>query len=109
MFNSVNSILKSHNSTLHSKTRLLKCYVAFPVLSHGVETWARPENRMMMMPYTRMTRISYMHEIANADVLQRTKKEAELVNIGKARKLQYLVVSRGMSTGTVLAQVRRQN
>uniref|UniRef100_A0A8D8SHV0 Craniofacial development protein 2 n=1 Tax=Cacopsylla melanoneura TaxID=428564 RepID=A0A8D8SHV0_9HEMI len=95
VFNSMDSVFKSHNLTLDTKTRLLKCYV-FSVLLYGVETWTLTEattNKLRAFElwlYRRMLRISWIQKITNAEVLRRMNKEAELVNIIKTRKLQYL-------------------
>lgn len=95
VFNNMSSVFKSHNLTLDTKTRLLKCYV-FSVLLYGVEAWTLTEattkklRAFELWLYRRMLRISWTQKITNAEVLNRMNKPAELVNIIKARKLQYL-------------------
>uniref|UniRef100_A0A8D8SUP8 Reverse transcriptase domain-containing protein n=1 Tax=Cacopsylla melanoneura TaxID=428564 RepID=A0A8D8SUP8_9HEMI len=103
----MSSVLKSHNLTLDTKTRLLKCYV-FSVLLYGVETWTLTEattNKLKAFElwlYRRMLRISWTQKITNAEVLNRMNKKAELVNIIKARKLQYLGhIMRNEHIGTI--------
>lgn len=38
VFNTMKGVIKSHNLTMDTKMRLLKCHV-FSVLLYGVETW----------------------------------------------------------------------
>uniref|UniRef100_A0A8D8T8A4 Craniofacial development protein 2 n=1 Tax=Cacopsylla melanoneura TaxID=428564 RepID=A0A8D8T8A4_9HEMI len=94
-FNSMGSVFKSHNLTLDTKMRLLKCYV-FSVLLYGVETWTLTQDTTKKLEafelwlYRRILRLSWTHKVTNKEVLQRMKKEPEIINTVKKRKLQYL-------------------
>uniref|UniRef100_A0A8D8RKC5 Craniofacial development protein 2 n=1 Tax=Cacopsylla melanoneura TaxID=428564 RepID=A0A8D8RKC5_9HEMI len=96
VFNSMDSVFKSHNLTLDTKTRLLKCYV-FSVLLYGVETWTLTEaitNKLRAFElwlYRRMLRISWIQKITNAEVLRRMNKEAgrKILRDEKCKSLLY--------------------
>uniref|UniRef100_A0A8D9EQ38 Craniofacial development protein 2 n=1 Tax=Cacopsylla melanoneura TaxID=428564 RepID=A0A8D9EQ38_9HEMI len=95
IFNSMSAAFKSHNLTLDTKVRLLRCYV-FSVLLYGVETWTLTKdtsNRLEAFElwlYRRILKISWTQKVTNVTVLQRMKKTKELLNTVKCRKLQYL-------------------
>ncbi|KAL1447016.1 hypothetical protein WDU94_015647 [Cyamophila willieti] len=88
-------VFKSHNLTLETKIRLLKCYV-YSVLLYGVETWTLKGETISklqafeMWLYRRILKIPWTDKITNREVLRRMKTNPELINIVKCRKLQYL-------------------
>ncbi|KAI5708046.1 hypothetical protein M8J77_015361 [Diaphorina citri] len=94
-FNKMSKIFKSHDLTISTKVRLLKCYI-FSILLYGVESWTLNENTTKkleafeMWLYRRILKISWIEHVTNEEVLRRMKKERELMNIIKVRKLQYL-------------------
>lgn len=61
-------------------TPVLKCYV-FPTLLYGVEAWttAKRLEAFKLWCYHRMLRISYIHHVTNNTVIQRIKKDLEIV------------------------------
>uniref|UniRef100_A0A8D8WL62 Uncharacterized protein n=1 Tax=Cacopsylla melanoneura TaxID=428564 RepID=A0A8D8WL62_9HEMI len=89
------SVFRSHNLTLETKIRLLKCYV-YSVLLYGVETWTLKGYTISKIQafelwlYRRILKIPWTDKITNKEVLQRMNTTPELVNIVKCRKLQYL-------------------
>lgn len=89
------TLFTSRDLTLDTKVRLLRCYV-FSVLLYGVETWTLTEasckklEAFEMWLYRRMLRISWKQKKTNHEVLQRMKKETEIMKTVKIRKLQYL-------------------
>uniref|UniRef100_A0A8D8YBA7 Craniofacial development protein 2 n=3 Tax=Cacopsylla melanoneura TaxID=428564 RepID=A0A8D8YBA7_9HEMI len=94
-FNEMSAVFKSHNLTLETKIRLIRCYV-YSVLLYGVETWtlkeettAKPQAFEFWL-YRRILKISWTQRVTNVEVLRRMKKSKELMNIVKTRKLQYL-------------------
>lgn len=94
-FNRMSALFKSHNLTLETKVRLLRCYV-FSVLLYGAESWTLNEtttkklNAFEMWLYRRILKIPWTAKISNIEVLRTMKKDLELMNIIKARKLEYL-------------------
>ncbi|KAL1458712.1 hypothetical protein WDU94_008838 [Cyamophila willieti] len=95
VFNRMRSAFTNHHLTLHTKVRLLRCYV-FSVLLYGVETWtvnkettARLEAFELWL-YRRILKISWTQKVTNAEVLSRMRKKPEIVNTVKCRKLEYL-------------------
>uniref|UniRef100_A0A8D9DVR2 Craniofacial development protein 2 n=1 Tax=Cacopsylla melanoneura TaxID=428564 RepID=A0A8D9DVR2_9HEMI len=88
-------ILSSHDLSLDTRVRLLKCYV-FPILLYGVEAWTlnkECEDRLQafeMWAYRRILRISWTDRVTNVNVLRRMGKEVEIINEVKKRKLTYL-------------------
>uniref|UniRef100_A0A8D9AW28 Reverse transcriptase domain-containing protein n=1 Tax=Cacopsylla melanoneura TaxID=428564 RepID=A0A8D9AW28_9HEMI len=93
--NRMGAVFKSHNLTLDTKMRLLRCYV-FSVLFYGVESWTLNEtisnklNAFEMWLYRRILKIPWTARITNENVLKRMNKNKEIMNTVKARKLQYL-------------------
>lgn len=94
-FNQMSAVFKSHDLTLETKIRLLRCYV-YSVLLYGVETWTmrdETEKRLEAFElwlYRRILKISWTEKITNVEVLKRMNTKPELLNIVKCRKLQYL-------------------
>lgn len=94
-FNKMNKIFKSHDLTIETKVKLLKCYI-FSILLYGVESWTLNKKLIKkieaceMWLYRRVLRISWTEHTTNEEVLKRMKKDKELVKIVKVRKLQYL-------------------
>uniref|UniRef100_A0A8D8WXP6 Uncharacterized protein n=1 Tax=Cacopsylla melanoneura TaxID=428564 RepID=A0A8D8WXP6_9HEMI len=96
--NRMGAVFKSHNLTLDTKMRLLRCYV-FSVLFYGVESWTLNEtisnklNAFEMWLYRRILKIPWTARITNENVLKRMNKNKEIMNTVKARKLQYTLVT----------------
>uniref|UniRef100_A0A8D8Q4X5 Craniofacial development protein 2 n=1 Tax=Cacopsylla melanoneura TaxID=428564 RepID=A0A8D8Q4X5_9HEMI len=94
-FNKMGNLFRSHDISLQTKERLLKCYI-FSVLLYGVEAWTLNEETIgkieafEMWMYRRILRISWTEHITNEEVLRRMGKKRELMSIVKIRKLQYL-------------------
>uniref|UniRef100_A0A8D8XEP5 Craniofacial development protein 2 n=1 Tax=Cacopsylla melanoneura TaxID=428564 RepID=A0A8D8XEP5_9HEMI len=94
-FNEMSAVFKSHNLTLETKIRLIRCYV-YSVLLYGVETWTLKEETTAKLQafefwlYRRILKISWKEKVTNIEVLRRMKMPPCLVNIVKCRKLQYL-------------------
>lgn len=95
VFNQMSTIFKSHNISLETKMRHLRCYV-FTVLLYGIESWTLTEattkklEAFEMWIYRRMLKISWTARITNKEVLRRMKKELEILYTIKRRKLEYL-------------------
>ncbi|CAG9832895.1 unnamed protein product [Diabrotica balteata] len=91
----MSAIFKSHNISLDTKMRHLRCYV-FSVLLYGAEAWTLTDTTIKkleafkMWLYRRMLRISWTARITNKEVLGKMKKEPEIVFTIKRIKLQYL-------------------
>ena len=87
-------ILCGHELTMCLRMRILRCYV-FSVLMYGVESWTLSEAALKkleafeMWCYRRMLRISWTDKVRNETVLQRMKKEKEVLRTIKVRKLAY--------------------
>lgn len=85
----------SHDLTLDTKIRLLRCYV-FAVLLYGVESWTLTKettNRLEAFElwlYRRILKIPWTDKVTNNEVMRRMQKNKELINTVKCRKLQYL-------------------
>lgn len=94
-YNKMSKLFRSHDLTLETKMRLLRCYI-FSILLYGTESWTLNENTSKkieafeMRLYRRMMRISWTEHITNEEVLRRMNKQKEIVNTIKIRKLQYL-------------------
>uniref|UniRef100_A0A8D8W5N2 Craniofacial development protein 2 n=2 Tax=Cacopsylla melanoneura TaxID=428564 RepID=A0A8D8W5N2_9HEMI len=95
VFNQMSAVFKTHNLNLDTKMRILRCYV-FSVLLYGVESWTLNEaiskklNAFEMWLYRRMLKIPWTDKVTNVEVLRRMKKEQEIMNTIKCRKMQYL-------------------
>uniref|UniRef100_A0A8D8SXR8 Craniofacial development protein 2 n=1 Tax=Cacopsylla melanoneura TaxID=428564 RepID=A0A8D8SXR8_9HEMI len=94
-FNNMSKLFKTHNLTVEMKMRLLRCYI-FSIMLYGIESWtltgattSRLEAFEMWI-YRRILRISWMDRITNESVLQRMKKDKEIMHTIKRRKLEYL-------------------
>ncbi|CAG9839538.1 unnamed protein product [Diabrotica balteata] len=91
----MNSVIESHDLTLETKIRLLKCYV-YSVLRYGVETWTLKAKTLLKLQafelwlYRRILKIPFMDKVTNEEVLWRMNTTVDLVNIVNGRKLQYL-------------------
>jgi Reverse transcriptase (RNA-dependent DNA polymerase) len=95
VFNKMSAIFKSHHLSLETKIRHLRCYV-FSVLLYGVESWTLTEattkklEAFEMWLYRRILKIPWTAHTTNKEVLQRMKKDQEIVYTIKRRKLEYL-------------------
>lgn len=95
VFNKMSAIFKSHDLTITSKIRFLRCYV-FSVLLYGAESWTltnTTEKRLEAFElwlYRRILRVSWIERITNDEILQRMEKDREILTTIKTRKLQYL-------------------
>ena len=84
VFNKMSAIFKSHNISLETKIRHLRCYV-FSVLFYGVEAWTLTEattkklGAFRMWLYRRMLKISWTAHVTNIEVLRRIKKDLEVM------------------------------
>ena len=93
-FNRMKAILCSGKLGIEIRTRVLRCYV-FSVLLYGVEAWTitdATEKRLAsfeMWCYRRMWKISWTQHVTNKETLRRMKKETEILNTIKERKMSY--------------------
>uniref|UniRef100_A0A8D8UV31 Uncharacterized protein n=1 Tax=Cacopsylla melanoneura TaxID=428564 RepID=A0A8D8UV31_9HEMI len=91
----MSKVFKSHDLSLETKIRLLRCYV-YSVLLYGVETWTMKDETEKKLEafelwlYRRILKISWTQKITNTEVLRRMNTKPELLKIVKCRKLQYL-------------------
>jgi len=91
-FNKMRAFFKSHNLSLKSKMRHIRCYV-FSILLYGVKSWTLNDvitkkiEAFELWLYRRILKIPWTARITNAEVLKRMKKDTELVNAIKIRKL----------------------
>lgn len=90
---------------LDLRTRMLRGYV-FSTLLYGMEAWTVKQNDMKkleafeMWCYRRILKISWTDKVTNIKVLERMKKELEIIHTIKRRKLEYLGhVTRGERYG----------
>lgn len=85
----------SRDIELGIRMRMLRCYV-FSVLLYGAETWTLKKMHLdklqafEMWCYRGMWRIPWTDRITNDEVLNGMRKECEVINSIKKRKLQYL-------------------
>lgn len=86
-FSKMRNLFTSHHITLHTKIRLLRSYV-FSILFFGVEAWTLTEATTKKLEA--YTVEPWADHVTDDEVLSRRGKETEVVNTGKARKLQYL-------------------
>uniref|UniRef100_A0A8D8SH15 Craniofacial development protein 2 n=1 Tax=Cacopsylla melanoneura TaxID=428564 RepID=A0A8D8SH15_9HEMI len=110
-FNRMSTFFKTHNLSLDIKVRLLRCYI-FSVLLYGVESWTLNEdtikklNAFEMWLYRRILKIPWTARVRNEEVLRRMKKDLEIMNTIKVRKLQYLGhIMRNESRYTLLQSI----
>lgn len=95
VFFKMKQLFTNPHLNLQLRLRMIKCYV-IPVLMYGLESWTINKISMKklqsfeMWIFRRALRISWTKKIANEEVLRRVKRERELVNVIKARKLEYL-------------------
>lgn len=95
VFNKMRGVFCTKELSLHLKIRLLRCYV-FSVLFYGMEAWTLKKNMTDRMEafelwaYRRILKISWVQKVTNDEVMRRMKKEREIINTMKIRKLQYL-------------------
>lgn len=82
--NRMRKVLCSMKTNLQLRTRTLKCYV-FLTLMYGEETWNLTDatckrlEAFEMLCYRRMLWISWRHHVTNPTVLQRMRKEKEII------------------------------
>ena len=75
----MSSLFKSHDLTINTKMRLLRCYV-FSVLFYGVESWTLTEattkklESFEMWLYRRILSISWTPHITNVEILRKIGK-----------------------------------
>ena len=88
------SLLYCNDLSLDTKMRIVRCYI-FPVLLYGVEAWTLTQaaekkiEAFEMWIYRRILKISYVDHITNVEVMQRMRKEKEILATVKQRKLEY--------------------
>lgn len=94
-FIKMKKLFTSRDINIELRMRMLRCYV-FSTLLYGVEAWTLKKDHMdklrafEMWCYRRMWRIPWTDRITNAEVLNRMRKECEIIDTIKKRKLQYL-------------------
>ncbi|CAG9832989.1 unnamed protein product [Diabrotica balteata] len=94
-FIKLKKLLCNRNLNLEIRTRMLRCYV-ISTLQYGMEAWTIKQseikklNSFEMWCYRRIHGISWTEKVTNIEVLQRTKKECEVIKTVKIRKIQYL-------------------
>lgn len=87
-------LLCNKKFNLMLKLRIMRCYI-FSVLLYGVETWTLTQSTSKkleafeMWCYRRMLKIPWIDKIRNEEVLERLKKEREVLATVKKRKLEY--------------------
>lgn len=83
------------NLSLELKVRMIRCYV-FSDLLYGCESWTldpaieKKLEAFEMYLYRRILRISWMQEITDEEVLNRMRKQRELMLAIKERKMRYI-------------------
>jgi hypothetical protein len=93
-FIKLKNLLCNRNLNLEIRTRKLR-YV-FSTLLYGMEALTIKQseikklNSFEMWCYRRIHRISWTEKVTNIEVLQRMKKECEVIKTVKIRKIQYL-------------------
>lgn len=93
-FFKMRDLLCNREFNLELRIRILRCYI-LSVLFYGVETWTMSQattkkiEAFEMWCYRRMLRISWVDKITNEEVLNRMKKDKELLYTIKKRKLEY--------------------
>jgi len=103
-----NKEIMRRNISLHTKMRLLNCYV-FSILNYGCESWTwnkamlKKVNAFEHWCYRRMLKISWKDKITNKEVLKRVNTNLNFLKSMKKRKLEYAGhVLRGSSGTTHL-------
>ena len=93
MFKKMRNILWNLSLNIHTKIRILKCYVLSTLL-YGAEAWTltdascRRIDTFEMWCYRHILRIPWIHHVLNDTVLQRIGRIEFLQNF-KRRKLEY--------------------
>ena len=93
-FQRIRPLQSGHNLSLELRLRLVRCYV-FTVMLYGMEAWTLTEattNKVQAFEirvYRKILRICWMDKVTNDEVLRRIKKNIELINTIKIRKLSY--------------------
>lgn len=93
-FTSWKPILCNRNLSMHTRKKVLGCYV-WSILLYGCETWTLKTSTINRLEafelwcYRRMLRISWVEHTSNNDVLAMMNTNRELVNTIKTRKTQY--------------------
>ena len=95
VFMKMEKILCCRSINFELRCRIWKCYI-WSTLLYGVETWTlcketeRKLEAFEMWCFRRMLRISWVMKINNKEVLNRAKKERELISTVQRRKLVYV-------------------
>ena len=93
-FGRLKKVLCNLSLNINIRIRILRCYI-FSVLLYGVESWSLTEattkrlEAFEMWCYRRMLRVSYTHHTSNITILERLRKDKEIVTTVKNRKLAY--------------------
>lgn len=88
-------VLTSHDISLATKSRFIKCYV-WSVLLYAAEVWtvkATDEKRLEafeMWVYRRILKIPWTDHVPNIEVLRRMNLDRQLLKTVKNRKISYL-------------------
>ena len=95
VFMKMEKILCCRSINFELRCRIWKCYI-WSTLLYGVETWTlyketeRKLEAFEMWCLRRMLKISWVMKINNKEVLNRAKKERELITTIQRRKLEYV-------------------
>jgi len=89
-FNRMSAFCKSHNITLGTKGRLLRCLLRSPLWCRTFNENTAKKLNAFDMWLRRLLEIPWTTKVTNVRVLRTMKKDLELMNIIKARKLEYL-------------------
>ena len=93
-FKKMRNILCNLSLNIHTRIRILKCYVLSTLL-YGAEAWTltdascRRIDAFEMWCYRRILRIPWIHHVSNDTVLQRIGRQLEFLQNVKRRKLEY--------------------
>lgn len=93
-FNKMRNVLCNLSLNIHTRIRILKCYVLSTLL-YGAEAWTLTDasckriDVFEMWCYRRMLRISWIHHVSNDTVLQRINGQLQYLQYVKRRKLEY--------------------
>ncbi|KAI5752582.1 hypothetical protein M8J77_018365 [Diaphorina citri] len=94
-FMKMKKLFTNRDLSLDLRIRMLRCYI-FTVLLYGVEAWTlnksceRKLEAFEMWTYRRILKISWTERVTNTEALRRIKKNVEILEEVKKRKLQYL-------------------
>ena len=95
VFNCMTNVLTSKNISLHTRKRIVKCYI-WTTLLYGCETWTlvpacvKKLQAFEMWVYRKLLKISWTQKLTNAEIRNRIQEKEYIMPTIRQRKLAYL-------------------